>query len=365
MEEIIISAIQMNSKLNDKKANFEKIRELIKENITKTDIIILPEVWSVGWAPEIFQKNAEETDNSETLEFLSNIAKKYNSWIIGGSIIIKEGNKYYNSCPVINRNGELAVKYNKNHLYAYYGCDEDKFISAGDKPILIDIEGFKIGLSICYDIRFPEIYRAYRKAGADILVNCAAWGRKKPIPWECMTRSRAAENQCYMIALTQCGLIKNNEWNLGHSRIIDFKGETITEITGQKESIMTTSLNKTLMYKFREKCACIKDIKELAKTVENIVIVSDYIFSDAESYDERDAVLNDAKIAINPETVLIYGDDKVTAKIGTIYTTEVPVEKFIDNKKAKAKLIIPEGVKILKDITEVEITLEKNSKGVD
>ncbi|MBQ4146079.1 MAG: YbbR-like domain-containing protein, partial [Clostridia bacterium] len=71
----------------------------------------------------------------------------------------------------------------------------------------------------------------------------------------------------------------------------------------------------------------------------------------AESYDERDAVLNDAKIAINPETVLIYGDDKVTAKIGTIYTTEVPVEKFIDNKKAKAKLIIPEGVKILKDIT--------------
>lgn len=85
----------------------------------------------------------------------------------------------------------------------------------------------------------------------------------------------------------------------------------------------------------------------------------------ADSYDARDAVLKDAKVSVNPATVLIYGDDKLTAKIESIYTDEVPVEKFKDNKKAKAKLIIPDGVKILKDITEVEISIEKDSKGVE
>lgn len=262
MEKITISAIQMNSKLDDKKANFEKIRELIKENITKTDIIILPEVWSIGWSPKIFQKNAEKINDSETLNFLCNIAKTYNSWVIGGSFITAQSDKYYNTCPVINRNGKLVATYNKNHLFSYYGCNENQFVSTGNEPLLVNIDGFKIGLTICYDIRFPEIYRAYRKAGADILVNCAAWGIKKPIPWECMTRSRAVENQCYMVALTQSGLIENNEWNLGHSRIIDYKGETIAEITDQKEGIITATLDKTSILKFREKCTCINDIKE-------------------------------------------------------------------------------------------------------
>lgn len=73
---------------------------------------------------------------------------------------------------------------------------------------MVDIEGIKTGLTICYDIRFPEIYRAYRKAGADLFINCAAWGLNKPVPWECMTRCRAVENQTFMVALTQSGYIE-------------------------------------------------------------------------------------------------------------------------------------------------------------
>ena len=86
--------------------------------------------------------------------------------------------------------------------------------------------------------------------------------QKKPIPWECMTRCRAVENQTYMIALTQSGIIENEEWNIGHSRIIDYKGETITEIKDQKEGCMNATLNFKPMYEFREKCKCINDIKE-------------------------------------------------------------------------------------------------------
>ena len=259
-----ISAIQMCSKVGDKKANFEKVSDLILRDITsETDVIVLPEVWTVGWSPKHFRESAEKINSSETVNFLSETAKKYNSWVIGGSFIEKDdARNYYNTCPVINRSGELICKYSKNHLFSYYGCDEGKFITTGNNPVMVDIEGIKTGLTICYDIRFPEIYRAYRKAGADLFINCAAWGLNKPVPWECMTRCRAVENQTFMVALTQSGYIENGEWNIGHSRIIDFKGESLTEIKDQKEGAMTASLYFNEMYEFRDRCTCIKDIKE-------------------------------------------------------------------------------------------------------
>ncbi len=272
MEKINLYAVQMNSKIGDKKANFEKVSMLAQRDISDADIIILPEVWTCGWSPKIFQKSAEDLQNSETIEFLSNLAKKYNSWVIGGSFINQQDEHFYNTCPVVNRKGELVAAYSKNHLFSYYGCDEGKYVEAGKSPVMVNIEGVKAGLTICYDIRFPEIYRAYRKAGADLLINCAAWGLKKPLPWECMTRSRAVENQTYMVALTQSGYIENDEWNIGHSRIIDYKGKTISEIKDQKEGAMSAILDFKPMYEFREKCKCIDDIRESYEVVyeENI-----------------------------------------------------------------------------------------------
>lgn len=259
---IKISAIQMNAKIGDKKANFDKVSALIKRDIDTNDVIILPEVWTCGWSPKVFQDSAEDLNDSDTIKFLSRIAKEHNCWIIGGSFITKRNNHFYNTCPVINRDGKVVTTYSKNHLFSYYGCEEGKFVDTGKSPVMVNIDGIKVGLTICYDIRFPEIYRAYRKAGADLLVNCAAWGLSKPIPWECMTRSRAVEEQTYMVALTQSGFIENDEWNIGHSRIIDYKGETISEITNQKEGAMEAILDFDSMYKFRDKCTCLNDIKE-------------------------------------------------------------------------------------------------------
>lgn len=260
-KKLIVSAVQMSSKIGDTEANIKKVEELIKRDITKTDIIVLPEVWTCGWSPEHFRDTAEKMQESTTINFLSSIAKQYNCWIIGGSFITNDNGHYFNTCPVINRLGKLICTYSKNHLYSYYGCREGEFVERGASPVLVDIEGVKTGLTICYDIRFPEIYRAYRKVGADLFINCAAWGLQKPVPWECMTRSRAIENQTFMVALTQSGYIENGEWNIGHSRIIDYKGETITEIKDQKEGAMQTVLDFVPMYDFREKCTCIKDIK--------------------------------------------------------------------------------------------------------
>ena len=262
-KELNISAIQMCSKLGDKKANFDKMAFLVKRDINQgVDLIVLPEVWTVGWSPKYFRESAEEINDSETIKFLSDIAKEYNTWVVGGSFISKNNEHYYNTCPVLNRKGELVALYSKNHLFSYYGCDEGKFVETGNNPVMVNIEGIKTGLTICYDIRFPEIYRAYRKAGADLFINCAAWGLNKPVPWECMTRCRAVENQTYTVALTQSGYIENDEWNLGHSRIIDYKGETISEIKDQKEGAFSASIDFAPMYEFRNKCTCLNDIKK-------------------------------------------------------------------------------------------------------
>lgn len=261
-QKLKILGIQMSSCIGDKWGNFLKIAELIDKNIKKgTDIVVLPEVWTVGWKPSIFKDYAETIENSETIEFLSEIAQKYKVNVIGGSFIAKKDGKYYNCCPVINRNGELIATYNKMHLFSYYGCDEGKYIDSGINPVLIDIDGVKIGLTICYDIRFPEIYRAYRKAGADLLVNMAAWPKSRAIHWDVLSKARAIENQCFMVALTQSGHIENREYNLGHSRIINYNGEIISEFN-DNEGAMFAELKFNEMYKFREKCSVLLDIHD-------------------------------------------------------------------------------------------------------
>lgn len=261
-----IMAVQMSSVLGDKKANFSKVRDLIDNNIkSRADVIILPEVWNVGWKTSLFEQAAEDIENSETINFLSEIAKKYSVNIIGGSFIGERktvnGKRLFNVCPIINQSGELIATYDKMHLFSYYGCDEGKFIQAGANPFLIELDGIKIGLSLCYDIRFPELYRAYRKAGADLLISMAAWPKSRSGHWEALSKARAIENQCFMVALTQSGLIENNEWNIGHSRIIDYNGEIVSEIA-EGEGVIFAELKFNEMYKFREKCTVLLDIHD-------------------------------------------------------------------------------------------------------
>lgn len=264
VEKIKISALQMSSVVGDINKNRNKVSKIVSEELSAgTDFLVLPEVWTVGWSCEDFSSCAEDIKNSETIKLLSEIAKEYDVNVLGGSFIQKtDDGKLYNTCPVINRNGELAATYSKNHLYSYCGCTEGTYISVGNSPVMVNIDGINIGLTICYDIRFPEIFRAYRKAGADLIVNMAAWGLQKPIPWETLTRARAIENQVYMVAVTQSGLIKSDDWNIGHSRIFDYLGETLTEIKDQKEGLMTCEINLQKMYEYRNSCTILKDIRD-------------------------------------------------------------------------------------------------------
>ncbi len=260
---IKLLAIQMESAIGELDLNIETVRNLLHANLKKqgsVDFVFLPELWTVGWDCPSLIKTAEKLEESKAVKMLQEIAKEYNINIIGGSFVRKEGEKYYNSAPVINRKGEIVCYYNKNHLFSYYGDTEGSYITAGENPILVEIEGVKLGITICYDIRFPEIYRAYRKAGADILVNMAAWPKSRKIHWDSLTTARAVENQSYMVALTQTGLLADGSENLGHSMIIDYEGKILDEINDIEGGIYA-ELNLENMYEFRNKCTILKDIK--------------------------------------------------------------------------------------------------------
>ena len=268
-EKVKLLAIQMESVIGEFQLNIDAVKNLLTANLVKyktLDFVFLPEVWTVGWCPQVFTETAQELSESEAVNMLKELAKKYQVNIVGGSFIRKDGDKLYNTCPVIARTGEIVALYDKNHLFSYYGSDEGKYITAGEKPVLVTIEGVKLGLTICYDIRFPEIYRAYRKSGADILVNMAAWGKSKKIPWDCMTASRAIENQTYMVALTQTGLLADGTENLGHSMIYDYNGNILDEIE-EKEGAVYSEINLYDMYEFRKKCTILKDIKDSYEVV--------------------------------------------------------------------------------------------------
>lgn len=256
-------ALQMSSIIGEKKKNIDKVYKLLEDNLSiiNTDFVFLPEVWTVGWDCPSFEGCAEELESSESVNMLKSVAKSYNTNIIGGSIILENKKGYFNSCPVIDKQGDFICTYNKNHLFSYYGCNEGEIITPGKGPVMVTLDGVKIGISICYDIRFPELYRAYRKAGADIMVNMAAWGANKKIPWDSMTTSRAVENQTYFVALTQTGELKNGDKNLGHSMILDYNGNILSEIN-EEEGAIFAEIDLDEMYEFRSKCTILEDIKK-------------------------------------------------------------------------------------------------------
>ena len=148
-KKVNLAILQMSSVIGDIEANIEKVKQIIsKELPTDTDVLVLPEVWTVGWACSHFQNSAQDL-NGSVINFLSDTAKKYNINIIGGSFITKQDGCFYNTCPVVNRSGTLVAVYNKNHLYSYYGCDEGKYVTVGSNLSMVTLDGINYGLSMC------------------------------------------------------------------------------------------------------------------------------------------------------------------------------------------------------------------------
>ena len=256
--------VQNNPIIGDIRATLDNVRNLLANySDRKPDLIAFPEVWSSGWECSSFQNCAENLENSITLEFLKNVAIEFNSTVIGGSFIQQTQSGLKNTCPVFSAKGNLVATYDKIHLFSHKGSEEDKYINAGNKLKILDFGCTKVGLSICYDIRFPEIYRRYSSLGVEVFINVAAWLNTKPMHWDIMHRARAIENQCYMIVANQTGKIKGDAYNLGHSMVVDVWGDIVAKLESD-ENCLYTEICMNKIKELRENFPLLRDRKDLS-----------------------------------------------------------------------------------------------------
>jgi predicted amidohydrolase len=225
-----LAAVQLVSG-PDVAANLAAAGELIAEAVRQgAQLVALPEYFPVIGAADTERVEASEADGGGPVQdFLAATARRHGIWLVGGSLPMKAGapGKMRNSCVVYSPAGERVARYDKIHLFAFQkgdeAYDEASFIEAGATPVAIDTPLARIGLSICYDLRFPELYRALGKdKPLDLILVPAAFtettGRAH---WEILLRARAIENQCYVMAIGQGGVHPNGRETHGNSMIID------------------------------------------------------------------------------------------------------------------------------------------------
>lgn len=223
-----VAVCQLNAR-DDRKANLAVAANLLAEAAAAgADLAILPEyVDYLG--PAAGQPEPEPLDG-EFGEFFAALARQHRMWVLAGSFreIGPDPEHSYNTSLVFNRDGRLAASYRKIHLYdveipGRVSYLESQHVAAGDTPVVVDVEGVRVGLSICYDLRFPELYRRLAvDGGAHLLVVPAAFmlhtGRDH---WEVLLRARAIENQCYVAAAGQIGDHDPGRTCFGRSMVID------------------------------------------------------------------------------------------------------------------------------------------------
>lgn len=280
MNNIKIALCQMNV-IDNKEENLKKAISMIKTASKKdADLIILPEMFNCPYENEKFIEYSEKAENSYTLNLISEIASEEKKYIIAGSIPEKEATstseRIYNTSFMFNPNGEIIAKHRKMHLFdidvkgkIYF--KESDTLTAGNQITIAETSFGKIGIGICYDIRFPELARLMTLEGADILCYPGAFNLTTgPAHWEMLFKARACDNQVFTIGVAPA-LDKNANYNsYGHSLIVNPWGEILSSASFEEELIIS-EIDLDEIKKVREELPLLKnrrkDIYNLEKKV--------------------------------------------------------------------------------------------------
>lgn len=214
-----------------KRDRLERVKDIITQN-ERSDLYLLPELWNVGFFAFENYADAAETLDGETISLLSDIARGQGAYIFTGSIVEKRNGRLYNTAVLLDRNGKIAGKYSKRHLF---GGEKD-YMTAGDEYAVCDTEFGKVGFSICYDLRFPEQYRAIVDMGAEIFLNCSAWPKSRIEHWNVLNRARAIENQVLSLSCCSRGIDSGTEY-AGVSYAIAPDGRILLEAKSEFEAV--------------------------------------------------------------------------------------------------------------------------------
>jgi predicted amidohydrolase len=257
LNELKVAALQMCSSQN-KAENLRTAERLLEEAARKgADFACLPERFNF-YGPRQDNAREAETIPGETCRLLQGVAKKAGINIIGGSILekIENSDKFFNTSMIIGRKGDLIGLYRKIHLFDINSAelvsyDESSEIEAGDEVGFFPVDGLSVGVAICYDLRFPELFRLLAVRGAEIIFLPSAFSRQTgELHWEILVRARAIENQAYVIAVDQCGVHPGQPESFADSLMVGPQGEVLERL-GQEEGIAVAELNLGMLRRIR------------------------------------------------------------------------------------------------------------------
>jgi len=252
-----VHAIQLRTDLNEPiEERVERAAGLVAAQ-RRADLVILPELWvQGGFAFDQFAKTAQDIDGP-AITAMRNAAVAAGIWLHAGSLVLRSPDGMLrNTALMIAPDGSIIAQYAKRHLFGFEG-GETTVLTAGNELVTVDLPWFKAGLSICYDVRFPEMYRALLDLGSEVFLIPSAWPERRVAHWSLLIRARAVENQTFVIACNGVG--KQGEVNLaGHSAIIDPWGVVLAE-GGTEEEVLIAEIDPKAVAKTREIFPVLKD----------------------------------------------------------------------------------------------------------
>jgi predicted amidohydrolase len=242
-EQLFLTLIQPDIVWEQKAANLQQYEATIAAIKGPRQIVVLPEMFSTGFsmAPE---RLAEPMDGP-SVRWMADIAVK-NRCILTGSLIIKEDGKYYNRMLWVQPDGNIGV-YDKRHLFAY--AHEDKHYTPGEKRMITQVNGWRINLQVCYDLRFP-VWARNQGDEYDVLLYVANWPQQRSLAWKTLLQARAIENQCYVVGVNRVGTDAKNNNYTGDSSVFGPLGEVLWQHSGEP-ACHTVTLEKEPLIKIR------------------------------------------------------------------------------------------------------------------
>lgn len=232
-------------------------------------LVLLPEYWAIMGMQETDKvAHAEAIGSGPLQEAMAQMARQHRIWLIGGTLpmIAPEAGKVMNTTLVFDPQGDCVCRYDKIHLFGFTrgdeSYDESRTIVPGRQVATFDAPFGRVGLSVCYDLRFPELYRAMGEC-ALIVVPAAFTYTTGRAHWEILLRARAIENQCYVLAAAQGGVHPNGRRTWGHSMLIDPWGE-VSAVLAEGEGVVSGALDPQHLARVRENLPALRHRRRLA-----------------------------------------------------------------------------------------------------
>lgn len=247
-----IAAAQIACRPGDIDANVRKIGDFAQgAKDAGADVVVFPETADTGYAMPVIQKHATTLAEGAVPQ-LREMAKKLGIAIISG-IAERDGDTIYNSQIAIDRAGEIAAKYRKSHLFSPPPIEEHKCFSPGSELVSLQWDGFRVGLTICYDLRFPEVYRTLAcESGVNVFIISSAWPFPRVEHLRVLTVARAIENQSYVVSSNRVG----NDGGVtfcGGSAIVDAYGITVAAASADREELIVAEVSAEVVKTVRER----------------------------------------------------------------------------------------------------------------